>query len=121
MNNENFIEKLASQFGQSASVKNVYGDPITAGDKTIIPVAHIAYGCGGGYGHGKKRGFADKADNDIGEGAGGGGGMFAKAKGVYEITPTCTRFVPASGNKILVAGLVVGFILRGILFSRKKK
>jgi len=55
MENGNFIEKLASQFGQSASVKNVYGEPIQAGDKTIIPVAQIAYGLGGGYGQGNKR------------------------------------------------------------------
>lgn len=39
MENENFIEKLASQFGQNASVKNVYGDPVQVGNKTIIPVA----------------------------------------------------------------------------------
>jgi uncharacterized spore protein YtfJ len=41
MSNENFLEKLATQFSQSASVKNVYGEPVQAGDKTIIPVAQI--------------------------------------------------------------------------------
>jgi len=126
MNNENFIEKLASQLGQSATVKNVYGEPIKAGDKTIVPVAQIAYGCGGGYGHGKRKIDQQKESSDTdhesgGEGAGGGGGMFAKAKGVYEITPTCTRFIPASGAKILATGLVIGFIMRGLLFSRKRK
>ena len=55
METGNFIEKLASQFGQNASVKNVYGDPIQAGNKTIIPVARIAYGLGGGYGQGDKK------------------------------------------------------------------
>ncbi len=126
MGSENFLEKLAAQFGQSASVKNVYGEPIQAGNKTIVPVAQIAYGCGGGYGHGKNKMNQQKEPADInsdkvGEGAGGGGGMFAKAKGVYEITPTCTRFIPASGNKILITGLVMGFIIRGLLFSRKRK
>jgi uncharacterized spore protein YtfJ len=50
MANENFIEKLASGLGQTASVKNVFGEPIQVGDKKIIPVARITYGFGGGYG-----------------------------------------------------------------------
>ena len=50
MENGNFLEKMASQFGQNASVKNVYGEPVRAGEKIIIPVARIAYGLGGGYG-----------------------------------------------------------------------
>jgi uncharacterized spore protein YtfJ len=126
MDTENFLEKLASQFGQSASVKNVYGDPIQVGEKTIVPVAQIAYGLGGGYGHGKYRRTplsdpADQTKDNAGEGAGGGGGMFAKPKGVYEITPTCTRFIPAFSARVLVTGLLAGFILRGFLLSRKRK
>src|SRR5689334_5663472 len=97
MANENFLEKLAAQLAQSASVKNVYGEPIRAGDKTIVPVAQIAYGFGGGYGHGKNK-MKPKTEpaetnQNGGEGAGGGGGIMAKPKGVYEITPTCTRFI----------------------------
>jgi len=125
MNNENFLEKLAAQFGQNASVKNIFGEPIISGDKTIIPVAQIAYGLGGGHGHGKnklKQMHAPSDNNDIvGEGAGGGGGMFAKPKGVYEITSACTKFIPASGNKILITGIVIGFIMRGLFFSKRKK
>jgi len=124
MGNEDFLEKLAAQFGQNASVKNVYGEPVQSGDKTIIPVAQIAFGLGGGYGHGKNK-MSQKnkdasQDNIRGEGAGAGGGMFARPKGVYEITPTSTRFIPASGIRLLVTGIAVGFIMRGLLFSRKK-
>jgi len=125
MSNENFFEKLGTQFSQSASVKNVYGEPVQAGDKTIIPVAQIAYGYGGGYGHGKdamKQKESSSVDkNNIGEGAGGGGGMFARAKGVYEITPAHTRFIPASGTKILLTGLVIGFLMREFFFHRRHK
>ena len=119
MSNENFLEKLGSQFSQSASVKNVFGEPVEAGDKTIIPVAQIAYGYGGGYGHGKdpmkQKESSSVGKNNIGEGAGAGGGMFARAKGVYEITPAHTRFIPASGTKILLTGLVIGFLMIGII------
>ena len=81
MSNENFLEKLGSQFSQSASVKNVFGEPVEAGDKTIIPVAQIAYGYGGGYGHGKdpmkQKESSSVGKNNIGEGAGAGGGVWA--------------------------------------------
>ena len=124
MDNENFIERLAAQFAQSASVKNVYGEPVQAGDKTIIPVAQIVYGYGGGYGRGKdkmKQKESSRVDgNSIGEGAGGGGGLVARAKGVYEITPTSTRFIPASGTKILLTGLLIGFVMRGFFFHKSK-
>src|SRR4051812_13132185 len=126
MENANFIEKLSTQFAQNASVKNVYGEPIVAGDKTIIPVAQIAYGLGGGYGHGKNKlrqlheSSEENKEGVAGEGAGGGGGMFARPKGVYEVTPERTRFIPASGNKILITGLVIGFIMRSLFFSRRR-
>jgi uncharacterized spore protein YtfJ len=131
MENENLIEKLASQFGQNASVKNIYGEPIHAGDKTIIPVAQIAYGLGGGYGQQKK----DKGNNPAhspeetllydkqhdGEGGGAGGGMYAKPKGVYEVTNASTRFIPASNTGQLIMGLFIGFILRGWFKSHRRK
>ena len=127
MSNENFLEKLATQISQSASVKNVYGEPVQAGDKTIIPVAQIAYGLGGGYGHGTKKKLHSKPGEQpkteaepAGEGAGGGGGMFARPKGVYEITPTCTRFIPADTTRQILTGLAIGFLLRGLIYKRKK-
>lgn len=54
MNNEMFIENLGAGLLKNASIKNVFGEPIKAGEKTIIPVASIAYGFGGGYGNGNK-------------------------------------------------------------------
>ena len=125
MENEKFLEKLASQFGQNASVKSVFGDPIQAGDKTIIPVAHIAYGLGGGYGPGIKRNGPSQSNESLkhgdgahGEGAGGGGGMYAKPKGVYEVTSTTTRFIPATSIKQLLFGLAVGFLIKGWFYSK---
>jgi len=125
METPNFIEKLASQFGNNASVKNVFGEPVQAGDKTIIPVAQIAYGLGGGYGQGAKKGrpalpnaTGDEANNK-GEGAGGGGGMYARPKGVYEITPAGTRFIPANNTQQILLGVAIGFVLRA--FLRRKK
>jgi uncharacterized spore protein YtfJ len=126
MQNGNFLEKLSSQFGQNATVKNVFGEPIQTGGKTIIPVAQIAYGLGGGYGQGKKNkpaaSGATSPMNDEGangEGAGGGGGIMARPKGVYEVTANSTRFIPVRNNKLLLLGLGIGFLLRGWLMKQR--
>ena len=129
MENENFIEKLASIFGQNASVKNVYGEPIRVGDKTIIPVAQIAYGLGGGYGKRREKnrdfkpGEAPLTDKDgsAGEKGGGGGGLHAMPKGVYEVTPDTTRFIPANNLKQLLICFTAGFLVRKMFFSKHNK
>lgn len=128
MADENFIEKVASSLGQNASVNNVFGEPIRVGDKTIVPVARLAYGFGGGFGkgkaHPKKEGTSESADADeekVSKGAGGGGGFNATAKGVYEITPTCTRFIPADANKQLLLGITIGYLVKKFFFSKRKK
>ena len=106
MNDDNFLERLAASLNQNASVKNVFGEPIRAGDKVVIPVAQVMLGMGGGHGNSvqqsKKLLSADtsptvspeKPETPT-EGAGGGGGMRVVAKGVYESTPRRTRFIPA--------------------------
>ena len=126
MENENFLEKLASQFGQNASVKNVFGEPVQAGDKIIIPVARIAYGLGGGYGQGYKKNKRLQTDEDLkqsdgpaGEG-GGGGGMYAKPQGVYEVTSASTTFIPIISTKQLLIGVAVGFLVRGWFYSKRR-
>ena len=130
MENGSIVEKLASQFSQSASVKNVFGEPVQVGEKTIIPVAQVAYGLGGGHGKGRKKPGkkmnaepgTQPEDNDVvGEGGGVGGGIYARPKRVYEITPACTRFIPASNTKQLLIAAGIGFLLSRMFRRRKKK
>ncbi len=127
MADENLIENLASSLGQNASVNNVFGEPIRVGDKTIIPVARLAYGFGGGFGQGKKKrnkgevSDESKGQEPAGKGAGGGGGFNAVAKGIYEITPTCTRFIPANPAKKVLMGVAIGYFLKKFFFSKKHK
>lgn len=127
METENIVEKLATQLAHNASVKNVYGDPVVTEDKTIIPVAQVAFGFGGGFGHKKNPKPAAEDPENIqtekiprGEGGGGGGGVRIKAVGVYEVTKDKTTFIPASINKELIIAAVIGFVIRGF-FSRRKK
>jgi uncharacterized spore protein YtfJ len=100
----------------AANVKSVYGEPITAQGKTVIPVAKIAYGYGAGGGTG---GVGDTKAR--GEGGGGGGGARAIPVGVIEISSDQqTRFVPITSRKKL-AGAVAGGVALGILFAIRRR
>jgi uncharacterized spore protein YtfJ len=127
MENNTLLETIARGFGQNASIKNVYGEPVTAHGRTIIPVAKIAMGLGGGYGvkKDKKQKLAETAerpqDNNNGEGSGAGGGMYATAKGVYEITDKGTCFIPADATKQLLAIAAIAFVTGRWVGRRKRK
>ena len=55
------LESMFEPLTRSASVKSVYGEAISANGKTIIPVARIAYGFGGGRGRKHREGDPTKA------------------------------------------------------------
>lgn len=113
---DNLMQKIADRFGQHASVKAVFGDAIETQGKTVIPVACVAMGMGGG--HGRKAGQNNEANMPEGEGA--GGGLMTTAKGVYEITGKCTRFIPANANMQYIAIAVFAYLV-GRLIGRKKR
>jgi uncharacterized spore protein YtfJ len=124
MENINFLENLAQRLGQTATVKNVYGEPVVVGEKTIIPVAQIVYGFGGGYGYGRKPKKFSNPENVSagngnekkgGEGLGGGGGLVARPKGVYEISKQGTRFIPANNTRQLIAALLLGVLIKSLI------
>jgi hypothetical protein len=35
------MQTMSDSFAGSASVKNVYGEPVTVGARTVIPMAHV--------------------------------------------------------------------------------
>jgi uncharacterized spore protein YtfJ len=87
----------------TANVKAVYGEPIAAQGKTVIPVAKIIYGYGAGAGTG---GVGDSRAR--GEGGGGGGGARAIPVGVVEVSDQPTRFVPITDRRKLAGAVAVG-------------
>ena len=106
------MQTMSDSFAGSASVKNVYGEPVTVGARTVIPMAQVQYGFGGGGGK--------KNESD---GGGGGGGMIAKPTGVLEITPEGTRFIAFEDTRRLIAALATGFALGALIvtFTRAKR
>lgn len=101
------LQSLKESVLAQANVKAIYGEPISAHEKTIIPVAKIMYGYGAGAGTG---GVGEK--NARGEGGGGGGGVRAVPVGVIEVSNQQTRFVPISDKRKLA-----GAVLAGISFG----
>ena len=55
MSMQDTLESLLSQFKNLAKSETVFGDPIVAGEVTIIPVSRISFGFAAG-GSGKKEG-----------------------------------------------------------------
>lgn len=116
MNGGEQLKSIVDQIRENATVDTVYGEPIERDGKTVIPVAKIAYGFGGGYGSEGRKGENGEEDNG-GEGGGIGGGVNAKPAGVVEITDDETRFIKFTNIKKLaaIAGL---FLVLGYLLGR---
>ena len=97
------LQSLKESVLSQASVKAIFGEPVSANGKTVIPVAKIIYGYGAGAGTG---GVGDTSAR--GEGGGGGGGVLAIPVGVVEISDQQTRFVPINDRKKLVGAVLAG-------------
>jgi len=111
MDAADLLHKIGQTLGSTATVKSVFGEPISTHGKTVVPVAKIAYGFGGGFGAGRHSAQPDRQ----GEGGGGGGGVRAYSAGALEITDTGTRFVPFTDLKWLVAAFAAGAVLASLL------
>lgn len=110
MSLQRYYDAFAERLQSSASVASIYGEPVVAGGRTILPVGRIAYGFGGGPATEEAEGSAMKA-------AGGGGGVRAVPLGVFEITAQGTRFVRAASWKREAAWLLAGVAL-GVTLGR---
>ncbi len=119
---QRIVSELVERIKGSAKVEVVYGEPREIGDKTIIPVAVVAYGFGAGAGGG---GAGPGGDGAIGSGGGGGGGGGVRVHpvGVLEVTADETRQVPIlDWTRIITTGLTfVGLwmIVRALRGRRK--
>ncbi len=92
-----------------ASVNTVFGEPVAAGDKTIIPIASIKYGFGFGYGEGPTEDEGEGETEPHGQGGGVGGGVAAHPVAVLEITDEGVVVKPVTDDsKIALAGMFTG-------------
>jgi len=113
LNIEQYSKSIVERLQASANVKMIYGDPVTAEGKTVIPVARVSYGFGAGFAPGKN------GETETPSGGGAGGGVAATAIGLVEITKEDTKFIPIRDETRLVGALLVGLFL-GLLLARRR-
>lgn len=116
VNIQQFFRSLGEQLQKGTGIKTVYGEPTLVQGKTIIPVARVAYGFGGGSRANKKGKGGEQKEGSEG---GGGGGFSASPVGVVEITKEETRFVSVGEERRLGWALIIGFFL-GIFLGRRR-
>jgi uncharacterized spore protein YtfJ len=102
------LERVAERLA-GADVRTVYGSPIERDAMTVIPVAKVRYGFGGGAG--RKRSGRDGGTGD--EGSGGGGGVNVTPVGFIEMCHDKVRFrrIRAPAPALTAFGVGFGLLL----------
>jgi uncharacterized spore protein YtfJ len=113
---DELLASVADRLGARFNAASVFGTPVERDGVTVIPVATIRFGIGGGGGSDPRKGQG---------GEGGGGAGTASAAGYIEIKNGRSRFVPAvhpARMLLLVAAAMLGglAILRPLLAARRK-
>jgi uncharacterized spore protein YtfJ len=105
LDRDSIPNQILDRIKQSARVELAYGESRVVGDKTIIPVALVAYLFGGGSGSGV--GPAHNGANEgVGIGGGGGGSVRVQPVAVVEVTEDETRLIPIiDWTRIITAGI----------------
>jgi uncharacterized spore protein YtfJ len=104
------MQELFRSLINQAGAKTVYAEPVSVEGRTVVPVANVRCGFGGGSGKHESKN----------EGGGGGGGFVAKPIGYIEISAEGTRFTPIVDiqKMVVIAGL--GFCL-GLLITAMRR
>ena len=112
------IEGAIGKALNQISARTVLGDPVTQGDRTVIPVARAVLNYGFGAGSGKPK---DEKDAETPSSGGGGGRIRANGIGYIELTPGKARFVPIVDRSTILttiatfAGLALIFAMPRLL------
>ena len=113
---DRILDRLGERIGARATVRAVFGEPVARGDVTVIPVARIRWGYGGGSGTGPLRSESTNGET-IGSGSGAGGGVMTDPMGYVEVHPDGATYVPLSSPYlnplvILATGISISLVLR---------
>ena len=106
---QNTIGEMLERIRASARVELVYGEERKVGDKTLIPVAAVAYSFGAGAGGSTALSGNGREGAEVPMGGGGGGGagtVRVQPVGVLEVDGDETRLVPIlDWTRIITTGL----------------
>ncbi len=115
---QELFQTISERVQTAASVKTVYGDPIAAEGKTIIPVARVRYGFGGGGGSAVG---PEDGERPQGTGGGGGGAVEVTPAGFIEITTGEVRYVSFEERRRIVRATVFGMLVALFLLRRRRR
>jgi len=105
------LGELGEIFGAAARVNTVFGEPVTQGELTVIPVARARWGVGGGRGlRPAEPGQGQEGQNR----EGGGGGMRVDPAGIVVIRDDDAEFRPIPAETrwgLLLGAAVLGFLI----------
>lgn len=104
---DKFIGAMAEKLGVVARAATIFAEPVERDGITVIPVAKVRWGFGGGAGH--------REDE---EGAGGGGGVQVTPVGFIEIKSGEAEFrrIRTSSTSLKIAGgIFIVLLLRQTL------
>ena len=110
---DRLLERLAELVGAKAGVQVVFGEPTTRGDVTVVPVARVRWGFGGGGGR------AETPPAGPASGSGGGGGVASDPIGYLELGPEGAAFRPIrdaypSPMFLIASALAASIVLRAL-------
>ena len=115
------FKSISERLQTTATVKTVYGEPIVAEGKTIVPVARVRYGFGAGGGRTPETLTDGAEQRESAEGSGGGGGVEVSPVGFIEITPTETRYVSFEDRSRVIKAALLGLVIGVFLLRRRRK
>jgi len=113
------IREMLSQIQTGAQIKTAIGEPVTVGDRVIIPAAEVTYGGGGGGGGGQAPGEMQIG----GSGGGGGGGVHVRPMGCWVVNGTEAKWIPAIDYNraiVLAGGIIMLMLLTARAFARRR-
>jgi uncharacterized spore protein YtfJ len=104
------IQAVVERIGGEFRAANVFGEPVERDGTTVIPVAAVRMGFGGGTN-------SDPGKRQDGEGAGGGGTM--AAVGYIELRDGKSRFVPVRRPERIAVALLAAVLVGITIGSRR--
>jgi len=112
---QDLVKLVSEQLSEAVKSDLVVGQPIVAGDVTIVPLSSLSLGFGGGGGegegeppheHGPARKMKMKTTNAKGIGGGVGGGAKVRPVAVAVFTAAGVQILPIGERKGLIEKLV---------------
>ena len=128
MESPEFLEPLVDRLHSTGKAETVFGASREERGRTIVPVARVSYGFGGGFGKAGNRktqskpkigeARADDKEPQADEGVGGGAGINVTPVGVFEVTEAGARFLPIAKSRVVAVSTFLAGVLLGMVVSR---